>query len=683
MTQESSIQKVLHNILSTQSYDKLHQFVDESSWHALSVDEKELLAQAFVLAAEKIDPAVGQALTIKQSLDVAVALAPMNARVWYRRGLIVSFIQESGLQEACLCFEKALSIDSSFFDAWYAWGNILMRRGIIARENHFFYEADKKFTQAKEALEKSMQNTQFPADFFWHWGLLAFLIARTSGEATDLHAAIQRYSEAQKLGLTRKDFYNDFANALVEFAVLVNQQSLIFDAVELYLKSLDVDGNQEKPQELAIRYFNLGCCYQYLFEIHFEEAFFFQAQDAYEKSIALGEFLPAVWSNWAYLLFFGARVWQDATLIESSLEKWNAIPLQEQEDLITLSRRLETLALCGRIQDNPSFMKEAERIAHLALQREKKVPELWIAYGRSLYELGCYFDEAEYFSRIIASCEEGVALHPLSAMLWYVMGIAKVEFGKRCDMVSFIEEGVSCFQRCAKTELGRFGHFWNDWGVTLLTLASIDGDNKYLYEAQEKLEQAILVQEYIHPEWLLDYGCTLDLLGDVLSDESFYERAIQAFSYALSLDSTLLSAKYHLAIASMHLGETNGDAQTLHFALENLQSIIDEDTEEQPWNEIGLVYLHLATLSLNDQERKEYLDHAEPYFAKALLAGEVDAYYNRACMYAMQNNAAEAIVCLEKAEKHHAITSIQEILDDEWLDSIKGTAAFRAFIERR
>src|SRR5207302_9899873 len=118
-------------------------------------------------------------------------------------------------------------------------------------------------------------------------------------------------------------------------------------------------------------------------------------------------------------------------------------------------------------------------------------------------------------------------------------------------------DALSSFSKASKFEMGRFGYFYNDWGLVLVTIAEQLREKKFLLEAEEKFERAILLHDTVEPEWLYNYGCTLDFLGDFTDEESYYERAVQALSAALQLDPDFTSARCHLACALANLGEMN------------------------------------------------------------------------------------------------------------------------------
>src|SRR5437660_12122935 len=89
MAESRSIQKVLQDMLSTRAFHKLEEFSNKDSWLQLTSEEKELLALAFVTkAGDQIKvPRLPLSFEVKKSLNMAIDLAPMSAKVWYKRAL--------------------------------------------------------------------------------------------------------------------------------------------------------------------------------------------------------------------------------------------------------------------------------------------------------------------------------------------------------------------------------------------------------------------------------------------------------------------------------------------------------------------------------------------------------------------------------------------------------------------
>jgi tetratricopeptide (TPR) repeat protein len=694
MTQETPFQKELNDILKTQSFEKLHAYSDQKVWKTLSDDERTLLARLFVLAAEselklpKTDDPNGHA---KRSFASAVSLVPNDYQIWFRRAMAFSASEDKNLlEESSLCFEKSCSLCDTFLDSWYAWGSVLVRRGILSEEPSYFYSAVAKFKKAQELLDLSITEqktaTSNNADFYWHFGFLYFLIARNSEEASDLHTSIQYYRKARSLGLEHKELYNDLGNALVELALLINKPEMIFEAIELYLISLDNEKEDEVlPHELAGRYFNLGTCYQYLFEIHQEETLFKQAEDCFGEAVRLHSVFFPCWMHWGNLLLQASKLWQDAEYLERAIEKFAEASQITADAPLLLIRWSQALAHLGFHEENYSLLSESERLALKAVEVAPHLAESWYTLGLSLYSFGRYFGEEKYYIDALEKLEYGLSVEQNDGTLWHLLAIVKFTIGELQGDMRLLEEAILCFNLASKEEPARFGYFWNDWGIALLNIADITHDTKFVQEAVEKFEQAIICHEHTHVQWVINLGSALDFLGDLTDDEVSYEKAIQVLTSTLNLDPDSTLARYHLAQAYSHYGELQGDLQSFQKAVEELQKVIELDPEEEnAYNDLGVCYIHIALLpkeELDDQIKEPLYELAELNLMQAISLGNQGSYYNLACLYALQGNFPDAIHYLKRALEIDLLPAPEDIMEDTWLESIKNTSQFQEFIQ--
>ena len=94
--------------------------------------------------------------------------------------------------------------------------------------------------------------------------------------------------------------------------------------------------------------------------------------------------------------------------------------------------------------------------------------------------------------------------------------------------------------------------------------------------------------------------------------------------------------------------------------------------------EWGLACIHLAHHTLHADEQ-HYAD-AEQKLIRAGQLGNLNAYYNLACLYSILGRYDEAMQLVRKAEKASALPPIEELLEDEWLDNLRQTKDFTEFL---
>ncbi len=691
MSEETPIVRTLKEILHTQSFDKLGSFTDKEAWNTLTHDERQLLARLFVMSAEsdlKRATSEDQLNSAKKLFHLATSLAPNDAHIWYRRGLAFG-AQESLqlLEESSVCLSKALHIDDSMFEAWYAWANVLVRRGMLSKDPSLFSQAEIKFTKAETLLARPDMHQ----DFYWHFGLAYFMMGRHSGEAGDTHKAISCYRKAKNLGLAKDHFYNDFANALVELSLLINSHDLMYEAIELYLYSLDNDASVSCPtkdlkRDRAVRFCNLGACYQYLFEVHHEETYFKQAQECFTEATEIQPDFGNAWAFWGYMLLYAAKLWQDVTYLEECLQKLSNLADFADDKPLLLSRMAEAFALYGGNEEDLKFLTDAQEIAETATIDGADVPYTWASLALANLELGRYFSEETYFQIAVENAERAIAISDRVGMSWHVLAVAKFSLGEFEDDLQMVQEACVAFELASKTDVGRFGYMWNDWGIALLNLADLTHEKNHVQEAVEKFEQAILLHEQVNPVWLVNYGGALDFWGDISDEDGFYEKAIEVLQHALSIDPTNTQARYHLGLAYCHEGESSNDLNFLEKGIEELQHVLREDPEDETaWADLGMAYLNIAEITQDPADsniRRSLYELAEQNFLQSLALGSQQVYYSLACLYSLQENGPEAYHFLLKAYQNDSLPPLGDVTEDRWLEYLRSTPNFRLFLQR-
>jgi tetratricopeptide (TPR) repeat protein len=270
------------------------------------------------------------------------------------------------------------------------------------------------------------------------------------------------------------------------------------------------------------------------------------------------------------------------------------------------------------------------------------------------------------------------------------MALAYNSLGEMQGDPYILEKALESFAHSARLHDGLEPHFWNDWGAALMRMTEMTGSQAYLIEAIEKFEYAIAVQggdqdtTVVDPQLLYNYGCALDFLGDFSDDEQHYQHAIKVLTQVVILDPDFVHARYNLGLAWSHLAELISDIESFEKAGEQFQRSVTIDSEdEMAWNDWGLALLNLSRM-VNDPMNKERADalqeEAEAKLLHAVGLGSLPALYNLVCLYSLDHNYEAAMHYLQRAQASGALPPLNDVVQDEWLESLRETEAFRAFI---
>lgn len=681
MKKNNSLQKKLQEIFSQKKFEELEPFRNTKSWKSLDEDDRSLLASLFVMQGEK-QLALGEKNAL-ESFDLASKVSPDNFEVLFRIGNAFSAeLDFSLLQKAEEAFKKTLQLNPHHFHSHVSLGNVYNSMGMISHEPDHFVSAQTCFNYAYAISQN--ESPEILAHLYWHWGVSYYCQGKHSGEAVDFHSALAKFREAAELGMQDKCFWNAYGDTLAELACMIGRFDLFHNVVELYRNAV------RQSFDFFEGWLNLACVFQRLFEIHLSEDYFHQACECFKMASQINDHHSLLWLKWAQLLAAEGKLRHEASLLKESFEKFEKADGSDPKNALILGLWGEALLLYGAQNESIDRLREAQQKIILSLEINPESAETWYIYGSCLYELGRYFHQEDYFHQAIDKFQFGLSIKQNEPLLWYGLAIACYAIGELRTDIHWIEKSTGLFSRVLEFKGHGFRPLWNDWGVALMKMAEITNEKGYVEAAVEKFENVISKnpdtweEESIDPEWLYNYGCALDFLGDFNEDIESYELAIQALAKVVQIDPEYTNARYNLALSLAHLGEMARDVECFHKSIEQFQILLSQDSEDElGWCDYGLTILHLALLihdpSRPDQSQKLY-EIAEGKFVQAIALGNTQAFYNLACLYSLQGNYLEALHFLERAEAVEALPTIEQLLHDDWLEGLRTTPGFKIFI---
>ncbi|MEI8364883.1 MAG: hypothetical protein WCF65_00540 [Parachlamydiaceae bacterium] len=680
-----SIQEKFKKILADSAFDQLASYTDPAAWNSMTHDEKELLGILFVKQGElQLNQGDSRVL---ESFELASRVAPHSPIIFFRQALVYAAQGQNirCLIAAAAALEKATELDPYLMNAWHSFGNVLVRMGVFYEDATYFSKADEKFAEA-ERLGKLNSIRQSEA-FYWHWAVCWFHHGKHSGEAVDYFSSLEKCRLAEEAGLDLPEFYNDYGNVLIELACLMGREELFLEAADRYEKvTVLAPSNYEG-------WLNLGCTQQRLYDFTEFQDYFNKSNECFERAAELNHEDSTIWLRWAELFTRFGKNQHNAEQIQLSFDKFKRAADIEQHNPIVLLRWGEAEMLYAAYTENLEILRIAEGKIRTALIALPDDPEAWCIYGTCLSELGRYFVDVKYYERAIEQYKEGLARDSVNPRLLHGILLACLALGELQEDPAMVEQAIAYCNHVGDKGVRVSPQFLSDWGVALMKLGEITNDRVHIERAAEKFEQAIsgrleeIEGDDIELEWLYNYGCALDFLGDFHDEAVYYEKAIQVLAHVLKLDPEYHHARYNLALTLSHLGELNSDVGCFTNSVEIFQQIVLNDPEDElTWNDYGIALLHLALLTYDptthSQMSRNFFEQAESKFLQAVALGNQHAFYNLACLHALTNRPEMAIHYLERGELCGALPDLDDVIHDEWLDSLRDQPAYRLFISR-
>ncbi len=681
MNNEIPLNRLFQQLLEKEDFSSALEYDKEEIVAALSLHERELLSLLLIRHAEK--QFIENSIHAEYCIQRAKQIAPANQKVILQASHVLAGQTSSSdlLKAAADGYALVHATSPTDANILFHWGSVLVQAGRIDQDANTLMEAERLLQKAADLLGDQIVTRQ--PMYSWLRAQIWHALARQSGEASDYSRAVKHYQDVVDHDIKVPFFWNDYANALIELGSLMKRSEVYVTALDLYRKAIRLDPRYFTAQ------FNLGVCYQRLFENSFRNNLFWQAHEQYSHCRILQDKHPLLSNSWGRLLLTQGKIQRDGDLLRQACDQLERALVADKHNIDIAVQLCEAFILCGGITEELSMLRHAETTLQNILQADPDNYDAWCTLGLCKYELGYYFGELPLLKEAFESYSHAKTIKLSNMKAWYGLASCTLVLGEIESDLELLKSSLDFFAQAAELEGPFFPQFWNDWGVAAMKLAELIDHQPLLELAIEKYEQAIDLDlkmsdaEFVDPEWLYNYGCAFDFLGDLVEDITHYEKAIQILARVIEIDPNYTQAKYNLAVAYSHLGESVDEIDAFKKSCELFQEFIQYEPDDGvSWNEWGSCLIYIAVL-VKDPARpsymQQYLAEAEEKFLRALMLGHLPAYYNLACVYSLLGEYGASIAHLEKAEANKALPSMDEVLHDEWLDAVRHTEEFRRF----
>lgn len=645
-------------------------------WEKLEENKKNDLAKEFLIRGES--RLLNGDLHALQLFESASMLAPSNPEIWYRQGIaFYEYGSQDGKEKALLVssknFKMATNLNHNMIDAWRAWGNVLYELGKFHHDHHYFLEAKEKYQKAIALCQECPQ-----PELYWDYALVWTAIAEHSGEAVDVRMALEAFRNAENYQTTpSSDFYNDFGCAYLQMGLLVNDSRLIEQGVKQFKKSLDIYSDSCETWS------HLAHAYTELYINTMDEGFFSKAHEAYGKVVNFDPKDVEIWLNWAQLLGESGKLNQDAKKLHLSVDKCVKANSLLSDDPQIVGQWVESLSLLAVATNRLDLLVEAEDKIIEMTHHQSDYPDLWYAYGMVMYCFGKYYQDIEYYELANEKLQQGISLDRNHAELWHALAMSHAQIGKIDEDFETLERACRFFTRACELKPA-CPSLTYDYARCLLKLAEMTEEQKWISKSIHQFEITLQSQKDAllqHPDWLFYYACALDLLGDFTEEEKHFIRASEILQHVLLIDPDFPEIYFRMAITLSHLAEISYEKETFEKALNYFKLAKNQDEEDGSlWLEWGLAYIHYAQLSYDSASMEDLYYEAEQKILIAGKQGNQHAYYHLACLYSLLGRYSESLNLLKKAQTLEILPTLEELLEDDWLEGLRSTQEFSEFL---
>lgn len=680
----TSNRKVLVDILESQSFDRLEPFKKSKVWESLEIEERTLLARLLVMqGASQLAQGDQKAL---ESFDHACKISSSAPEVLFLQANILSSYRENirCLHLASQTLITALEKSPFSSDGWYLRAQILIDIAHFEGEASLFIEANECFDRLVSLWEQNDDLSIRREECYWKWGVCLASLGKLSGEPIDYYRAIEKFRQAHDCGCHEVEFFNDFGLSLSDLGLLLEAPEYLSEALVMFNQAIDLN------PEAFNGWYNQASCIKSLIDFKGYGKLLDQAHSSFMKASQIDPECGQLWLKWGQLETISGKLKRDSQRLEASLLKYDRANQLDPGNPHILSSWAESELCLGAEEERLELIQSARHKILNSLEILPEDPNSWYVYGSCLNELGCYFGDEDYYTQAIEKFKYGLSLTRHHPLLWYGLALSNFALGESSEEQLYFEKSIRYCARVVECGGEGFPQFWNDWGVALLKIAEMTQQASYVESAIEKFEKALKLPlqqvegEDLDLEWVYNYSCAFDLLGDLKEEPHYFEKAVQIFTQILQLDPNYMMARYNLALAFSHLGEALYDIEYYQKAIEQFQILLDFDPEDEMiLLDFGMSLTNLGLLvhDIHHPERSQTLyRQAESSMMQAVALGNTQAFYQLAGLYSITSHYHQAMHYLERAQFCDTLPGIEDLMHDEWLDGLRRTPSFRQFI---
>lgn len=658
----------------------LEPYFEKDQWSELNTSDQQLLADLLIRQARE------QLLRSDQeafkTLKKATTIAPNNAELLYKQAkyLLESapfFEHTSLLYLALESISSAIQIKPYNSKYFRLKAHIFLELFQVKNEASCFQESLVNYEKAKSL---TTQNSSYYYEVLWDEAWAWIRCAEHSGEAYEYFQALSVFKKCADNLNINKHFLHDWGLCSLRLGTLINDMDYLKQAASLLLRAAEIDSTEISCWLL------LGATYKNLYLSSMNPNYIEKGNATYRKAAELNPNRIPTWISWGNFYLAAGRITRNSDYLRIAIEKFEESLDLDHYNLKARCCKAKAYALWGALEDNIDYLKEAEKEANMACRQSEDSFEVFHANAYVAYCFGSYYDDRKYYEKSMQYYRRAMKQESRHSFVWYDYGMLYMAIGEHLLDESYIEYAMDCFHKAIR--LQGLAVFWQDLAIAELKFAEFTGEEEYYEKAIESFEKSMMLvgnPRDIQTEWLYNYGCALDFLGDVKTEVVYYEKAVEILQRVVSLDPEYLNARFNLAISLVHSGDAKSEINDFAKAIEQFQFIIRKTPDdEQAWLEWGVALLCLSQLIgdlLPQSCPDKILIDAEEKLKTAASLGNIQAYYYLGCRYALEFEVDQAIQFLLLAQKHQGLPPLDEIVNDEWLINLQNQESFKSFLD--
>jgi tetratricopeptide (TPR) repeat protein len=536
---------------------------------------------------------------------------------------------------------------------------------------------EKGVSALLKLVGKEKENSSEQSSHYWRLAESFFLLGEKSGEAVDYFKALKNFSKASSFFDTEWQFCLLQGICFERLYGFLNSKDYLYQAKECFEKAF-----LARPED-HLTTLRLSQCLITLYQIDANPQHFDRAEDLLHKVIASNTDEADFFFELGRLLLITGKCEGNIDKVENSLYFFSQAENRAISKAKTIPYKIEVFLFLGCEKEDLDLLKKVECFLDEDILAEEEDAAGVTSRVKYLISLGDYFGESCYFHEAIGRLKEHKEPH--GGEVFFLFSQAYYELYLLSQSLTYLAKSRAYISKAVQASPNN-PNYWGLYGCVLSKLGESEEEQELLREANDKFEKAIELRQslcYFDLCWICDYGFNNHLLSEMTQSEEDLERVVEVFTLVLSIESSHLDARYHLAQALLNLGALTSDIEFLNLSVEHYRLLLEEDSEDDmALNDLGEAYISLSQILRENGEEEltlENLELAEESLLQAVVFGNTDAFYNLACLFSLKGAYEETLFYLQRALSADSLPSLKEIMEDDWLEGFRKCNLFKLF----
>lgn len=409
-------------------------------------------------------------------------------------------------------------------------------------------------------------------ELFYRQGLALFEYGSEEGKEKALLLASKQFKTATTLCPAYFDAWLAWGNTLAFLGITQHKHHYFLEAEEKLKKAIEF--SQEKPTDiLADLHWDYGVVWNRI-GVHSGEAMDLQlALNAFHKACQYQENLPEeFWNNYGNVCLQMSDHLNDIRLNVKAINCFKhavSISISSYEGWIQLAHALKKLY--AQTHDEDHFAQANDCFASASHLKPQET-QMWFEWARFLCESGSRNCDLKRLRACIEKCQLSYACNPNQPPMIAIWAEALAMVGELTDRVDLIYEAENKISEAIELSEEDDPDIWYSYGMCLNSFARYFGDIDYFYQAIEKFQYGLSIDRTCHRHWYAVAKAYVSV-GEEEDDIDSYEKAVRFYAKALGLHSCSFYI-FDYAFALSRLGEMKEDQKILELAVSQFEQAL-------------------------------------------------------------------------------------------------------------